>query len=142
MAQGNELKPFRYERPAADKPKKIVWLGKTDRLFATMQVITKGGETNLHSHAHLDGFWYVMRGRGRFYSDETTLACELGVNEGVLIPRGTKYWFESVGEEPLELLQIECSDAPFKTMQELMADRQDFTPVVRMGAEHIEAPKL
>jgi mannose-6-phosphate isomerase-like protein (cupin superfamily) len=133
------MKTFRYERPDPDKPKKIVWLGKTDRLFATIQVITKGGETNLHSHTHLDGLWYVLKGRGRFYSDETTVAGDLGPGEGILIPRGVKYWFEAVGEEPLEILQVECSDKGMRTMDELMSDRNDFTPVKRMGAEHIDA---
>ena len=128
----SQMQPFRYERPEADKPKKIVWLGKTDRLFATIQVISKGGETNLHSHTHLDGLWYVLKGRGKFYSDETTLAGDLGV----------KYWFESVGDEPLEILQVECSDKAMTTHSELMSDRNDFTPVKRAGAEHSDASKI
>jgi mannose-6-phosphate isomerase-like protein (cupin superfamily) len=137
-----QMQPFRYQRPEADKPKKIVWLGKTDRLFATIQVITKGGETNLHSHTHLDGLWYVLKGRGKFYSDETTLVGDLGPGEGILIPRGVKYWFESTGDEPLEILQVECSDKAFHTHNELMADRNDFTPVKRAGAEHSDAAKI
>jgi mannose-6-phosphate isomerase-like protein (cupin superfamily) len=136
------LTAFRYERPETDKPKKIIWLAKTDRLFATIQVINRGGETNLHAHAHLDGFWFVMKGRGRFYSNATTVACELGPQEGVLVPRGAKYWFESVGPEPLEILQVECSDIAMKTHEQLMSDRKDFTPPVRAGAEHAEATKL
>ena len=138
----SQMQPFRYERPEVDKPKKIVWLGKTDRLFATIQVISKGGETNLHSHTHLDGLWYVLKGRGKFYSDETTLAGDLGPGEGILIPRGIKYWFESVGDEPLEILQVECSDKAMTTHSELMSDRNDFTPVKRAGAEHSDASKI
>jgi len=119
---------FRYEPPpAGEKPRQIIWLSKTDRLFATVQVTRKGGETNLHSHTHLDGFWFVLKGRVRFYSDETTVYAELGKNEGITVPRGQKYWFESVGEETLELLQVECSDVAMKTHAELMADRVDFT---------------
>ena len=132
-----EMKAFRFDRPEADRPKKVVWLGKTDRLFATIQVITKGGETNLHSHTHLDGLWYVLKGRGRFYSDETTLAADLGPGEGVLIPRGVKYWFESSGDEPLEILQVECSDKAIKTHDELMSDRNDFTPLKRPMSDQI-----
>jgi mannose-6-phosphate isomerase-like protein (cupin superfamily) len=128
---------FRFDRPAADKPKKVVWLGKTDRLFATIQVITKGGETNLHSHSHLDGIWYVLKGRGRFYSDETTLAGDLGPGEGIIIPRGVKYWFEAAGDEPLEILQVECSDKAIRTHEELMADRNDFTPMKRGMSDQI-----
>lgn len=137
------MKPFCYERPEPNKPKKIVWLGKTDHLFATIQVITRGGESNLHSHTHLDGLWYVLKGRARFYSDQTTLAANIGPGEGVLIPRGVKYWFESAGDEPLEILQVEGSDKAIRTHDELMSDRNDFTPVKRGGAEHVEAaPKV
>jgi mannose-6-phosphate isomerase-like protein (cupin superfamily) len=130
----DKMTPFKYVLPQTDRPKKIMWLGRTDRLFATMQVINKGGETNLHSHSHLDGFWFVLGGRGRFYSDETTIACELGPNEGVLVPRGVKYWFESVGDQPLELIQVECSDIAMKTTEALMSDRNDFTPQKRAAS--------
>lgn len=123
-----QMVPFRYSMPETDRPKKVVWLARTDRLFAAVQVVHKGGETNLHSHAHLDGFWFVLSGRGRFYSDETTVACEVGPNEGVLIPRGVKYWFENAGEEPLELMQVECSDIAMKTKEALVSDRTDFHP--------------
>lgn len=140
MDDGNRMQAFRYDTPATEKPKTIVWLAKTDRLFATVQVITSGGETNLHSHSHLDGFWYVLKGRARFYSDVNTVHAELGPSEGVLIPRGVKYWFESAGDEPLEILQLECSDVPFKTKAELIADRVDHAaPAARKESQHVEA---
>lgn len=134
------IKTFKYENPAADRSKKILWLGKTDRLFATIQVLKEGGETSLHSHTHLDGFWFVLAGRGRFYSDETTLVADLGPNEGILIPRGIKYWFESGDpNEPLQLLQVECSDVPFRTQEALFSDRNDFTkPTWSSDVEQID----
>jgi mannose-6-phosphate isomerase-like protein (cupin superfamily) len=122
-----EISTFKYVRPAQINAKKILWLAKTDRLFSTMQVLQGGGgETNLHSHPNLDGFWFVISGKARFYSDETTVAGELGPMEGILIPRGCKYWFEAVGTETLELLQVECSTKSFDT-QQAMADRIDHT---------------
>jgi mannose-6-phosphate isomerase-like protein (cupin superfamily) len=120
------IRTFRYAPPDKTHARKVVWLGKTDRIFATVQVMDKGGETNLHSHAHLDGFWFVLSGRVRFYSDETTLVAELGPREGIVVPRGVKYWFESAGDEVLELLQVEGSDVAMKTSAELMSDRVDF----------------
>jgi len=121
-----EITTFKYTRPAEVNPKKILWLAKTDRLFSTMQVLRPGGgETNLHAHPSLDGLWFVISGRARFYSDETTVAGELGPMEGILIPRGSKYWFEAAGDDILELLQVECSTKSFTT-EEAMADRLDF----------------
>src|SRR3989442_1127423 len=99
---------FKYEMPEEEKPKTIVWLARTDRLFADVQVIMQGGETNLRSHGHLDGFWFVLSGRARFYGEGDRVLGELGKHEGILLPRGTPYWFESVGTETLELLQLEA----------------------------------
>lgn len=102
---------FRYTRP--DLPegrfegKVITRMARTDRMMANVQVLKEGGENSLHSHRHLDGFWMVLGGRVRFYGDGDALIGEFGKHEGVLIPRGFKYWFESVGDEALELLQVE-----------------------------------
>ena len=81
-----------------------------------------------------------MSGKVRFYSDETTVAGELGPMEGILIPRGVKYWFESVGDEPLEILQLECSDKAMRTQAELMSDIINYNQQKRGGpAEQFEA---
>jgi mannose-6-phosphate isomerase-like protein (cupin superfamily) len=126
---GTAIADFRYAAPTLAGKKAIVWLTRTDRLFATIQVIAKdGGETNLHSHEYLDGVWYVLAGRARFYSSETDLVADIGPQEGVLIPRGEKYWFESSGDAPLQILQVLCADKPILTKAELVADRTDYTP--------------
>jgi mannose-6-phosphate isomerase-like protein (cupin superfamily) len=116
------MQAFKYETPPADQPRKTVWLCRTEHLVGAVQMLMKGGEQALHSHAHLDGFWFVLKGRARFYSDQDTVFAEVGPHEGVLVPRGTKYWFEAVKGEPLELLQVEASDIAFKTRDELRKD--------------------
>lgn len=56
------VRTFRYDRlPPGPKPRQILWLAKTDRLFATVQVTRNGGETNLHSHSHLGNFYALPR---------------------------------------------------------------------------------
>ena len=37
-----------------------------------------------------------------------------GQHEGVFVPRNVPYWFESVGDELLELLQVEAIDKTVK----------------------------
>ena len=125
---------FAYERPETDRPKTIVWLARTDHLFADVQVVHQGGETNLHSHSHLDGFWFVLSGQARFYGEGNRLLGEPRRHEGILLPRGTPYWFESVGPEPLEILQIESSDVPITSQAQLVSDRTDHAPASRSGA--------
>lgn len=104
------LKPL---RPAAAGTggKVVTRLAQTDILFANIQMITEGGDNNLHSHAGMDGLWFVLKGRARFYGPgQTDVIGEVGPRQAVLIPRNFPYWFEQVGDEELELLQVEAID--------------------------------
>jgi mannose-6-phosphate isomerase-like protein (cupin superfamily) len=110
-----------------DLPKRTAVLCRTDRMFGAVQVIRKGGENNLHAHGHLDGMWTVLSGKARFYGEGDAVLAELGAQEGIMIPRGFKYWFECASDdEPLVILQVECSDIPMRTMKDITDDRVDF----------------
>jgi mannose-6-phosphate isomerase-like protein (cupin superfamily) len=112
---GREASVFRYHRPDQLKTKRgIAPLVRSDILFSAVQIIREGGENSLHSHAAMDGFWFVLRGRARFYGAGDTLIGEICQNEGVFVPRNVPYWFESVGDELLELLQVEAIDKTVK----------------------------
>lgn len=116
-----------YTRPvlAAGQPKAVKLLARSDRAFFAVQVVSEGGENNLHSHEHVDGFWFVLSGRARFYTTGDELLGEFGPLEGVLVPRGFPYWFESCGEDNLEILQFEASDVVLGAAN---SDRIDHTP--------------
>lgn len=101
---------FRYERPELAKPKTHVRLCRSDIMRAEVQVVREGGENNLHSHGGTDGFWMVLRGRVHFYGLGDEQIADLGPYEGIHIPRGFQYWFESASDEPLELLHISSVD--------------------------------
>jgi len=104
------VRPFRYARPDEERPKRIVGLARSDIMFCAVQVIREGGENNLHAHTGMDGLWFVLKGRARFYGEGHALIGEFGEHEGVFVPRNVPYWFESVGPEPLEILQAEAID--------------------------------
>ena len=109
MADNNqEPVVFKYEKPelTEGKPKKIINLARSDVLRATAQLVTEGGENMLHYHKSDDGFFMVMEGRCRFYGEGGTIIADLGKHEGVLIPRGLVYSFESLGSEPMEILRV------------------------------------
>lgn len=105
--QARAAKVIRYIKPELDKVKGVVVLARSDIMLAAVQVVKKGGETNLHSHSAMDGLWFVLKGRARFYGAEHALIGEFGPHEGVFIPRGVSYWFESSSDEVLEILQVE-----------------------------------
>ena len=106
---------FKYEKPDdQETPKAIVGLCQTDIIRGAVQVIKEGGDNNLHSHTGMDGFWMVLKGRARYYGPGDEVLGEFGVHEGIVIPRGAQYWFESVGDETLELLQVVAFDRDVK----------------------------
>jgi len=81
-------------------------LFKTDILGTTVQVVTEGGETNLHAHAGSDATWLVVSGQASFYGKDNKVVARLDKNEMLLIPRGTPYWFESSSKEPLVIVRF------------------------------------
>ncbi len=81
-------------------------LFRTDILGATVQVVTEGGETNLHAHAGSDATWLVLAGQATFYGGTDKVVARLEKNEMLLIPRGTPYWFESSSQEPLVIMRF------------------------------------
>jgi mannose-6-phosphate isomerase-like protein (cupin superfamily) len=100
---------FEYKRPEDAAAKVHVPIANSDIMYCAVQVVGRGGKTNLHSHTGMDGLWYVLSGRVRFYNQQG-LVGEFGRNEGVFVPRGTSYWFENVEDEPAEVLQAEAMD--------------------------------
>jgi mannose-6-phosphate isomerase-like protein (cupin superfamily) len=103
-----EAKVIRYVKPSLEKPKHVVMFCRTSSMFTAVQVLAPGGgENKLHSHANMDGFWFVLRGRVRFYTTDDEVVGDLGPEEGILLPHGYPYWFENVGDGELELLQFE-----------------------------------
>jgi mannose-6-phosphate isomerase-like protein (cupin superfamily) len=119
---------FKYEKPETERKKAVHVLCRSDIVFGAVQVVRSGGETNLHSHGKLDGFWFVLRGSARFYTTDDEVLAQLGPEEGVLIPRGFPYWFESVGDEALELLQVEASIKQYDAVAGFSEDRTNYTP--------------
>jgi mannose-6-phosphate isomerase-like protein (cupin superfamily) len=81
-------------------------LFRTDILGATVQVVTEGGETNLHAHAGSDATWLVLSGQATFYGKGDQIVARVNKNEMLLIPRGTPYWFESSSKEPLVIMRF------------------------------------
>jgi mannose-6-phosphate isomerase-like protein (cupin superfamily) len=101
---------FRFhEVPDNPRGKVHIRLAQTDLIRGKIQVLAHGGENNLHAHMKSDGFWMVLEGRARFYTEGDVLVADLGPREGVLIPRGFKYWFEQAGDVPLQILQVHAT---------------------------------
>ncbi|HWP57030.1 MAG TPA: cupin domain-containing protein [Candidatus Acidoferrales bacterium] len=103
---------YKYEMPQVwserdkQRGKQNLHMGSCGGLNVGVQVCLKGGETNLHAHPGSESSWFVLGGRVKFYGAENILVAELGKGEGIFVPAGVPYWFESASEEPLEILHI------------------------------------
>lgn len=127
--QGTEAKIIRYVKPDLDRVKGVVVLARSDIMLAAVQLVKKGGENNLHSHSSMDGFWFVLKGKVKFYGAENVLLGEFGPHEGIFLPRGVSYWFESSSDEVLEILQVESFAKGIQSI------RTDFEPKKLSGKD-------
>lgn len=108
MAQ--EAKEFKYQAPEFEGVKKSMIVCNSDLMKVMVQIVKDGGENNLHTHTGDDAFWYVINGAVKFYGEGDKLIGEYKKGEGILIPRGFKYWFESSSPEALEILRVTAKD--------------------------------
>jgi mannose-6-phosphate isomerase-like protein (cupin superfamily) len=104
------VQTFAYERGPSSREKDIVPLVKTTLMKVAVQVVHEGGENNLHYHLNSDTTWFVLKGNVRFYGPGDAVIAELGPHEGITIPGGARYWFETTGAEDLEILQMVAYD--------------------------------
>ena len=105
-----EAKEFRHQTPEFEGVKKTWQVCNSDLMKVQVQVVKNSGENNLHTHTGEDAFWYVISGAVKFYGEGDKLVGEYKKGEGILVPRGYKYWFESASQEPLEILRVTAKD--------------------------------
>ncbi len=105
------MEVIRYETPdLGGLPKSSTLLARTSHLGSVVQVVSKdGGETNLHAHSAQDALWFVLSGRAAFYGKDGQKV-ELGPKDALFIPKGSPYWFESISDEPLEIMRNSATD--------------------------------
>lgn len=107
------IKSYRYTKPEGIGTKKArIELGRGGNIRGVVQVVKEGGENNLHYHTDADSLWMVLKGRVKFYGVGDKLLGEYGPHEGIITPAYSRYWFESSGDEELELLQIGAFSGP------------------------------
>ncbi len=98
---------FSYRAPdALGRVKEMVNMVRTPNVQVQVQVVSEGGENNLHYHTNSDGVWMVLKGAAKFYGPGDEIIGDLKEMDGIVLPGGTRYWFETTGDVPLEILHI------------------------------------
>tara|TARA_B100000676_G_scaffold179326_1_gene176135 strand:+ start:149 stop:685 length:537 start_codon:yes stop_codon:yes gene_type:complete len=83
----------------------------TGNMWANLKVYASGGENGLHNHTDQDHFHLVLKGKACFYGPRgEEKICD--AYEGVMLPSGSYYRFEAVGDEPLILLRVGAKTEP------------------------------
>ena len=102
-----------------------------DHLWLKIKVYAKGGENKLHAHPHQDHSFIVLDGRARFHGPRGEER-ELGRNDGILLPAGSYYWFETISEEPLVILRLGACSHDVHPDTRIM---DDGVPKIRRGRD-------
>ena len=96
---------FSIKAPLLDSGNIELPLAIADHLWLKIKVYAKGGENKLHAHPNQDHSFIILSGTARFHGPQGENK-ELTRNEGILLPAGTFYWFETISDQPLVLLRI------------------------------------
>jgi mannose-6-phosphate isomerase-like protein (cupin superfamily) len=78
---------------------------KTDVLNVTVKVYADGGENEMHAHIGEDHAFVVLSGQATFHVGSEESCRIVNKYEGVMLPSGTEYWFQSTGPN-LVMLQV------------------------------------
>jgi mannose-6-phosphate isomerase-like protein (cupin superfamily) len=80
-------------------------LAVSENLWVHAKVYSEGGENSLHCHPKEDHGFVVLQGSATFVDAHGTETV-VGVFDGILIPKGVLYRFESGGGENLVMLRF------------------------------------
>ena len=102
---------FRMEALLPTQGREDIPMAKAGSMAVVLKTYAKAGENELHAHLNEDHTFIVLQGEAEFYgpNGETRRAVR---NEGVLLPRGTFYWFRSCGDDPLVMARIGAATEP------------------------------
>jgi mannose-6-phosphate isomerase-like protein (cupin superfamily) len=77
----------------------------SDTLSGVIKRYASGGENKLHCHPTEDHSFYVLQGQATFRIGRDEQVVVANKYDGVYMPKGTYYWFESSSSEKLVMLR-------------------------------------
>ena len=81
-------------------------LVRTDLVSLTLKVYAEGGENAMHYHTNEEHSFIVLQGEATFHLDTDENTHVIHQWEGVFLPKGAQYYFQSSGDENLVLLRV------------------------------------
>jgi mannose-6-phosphate isomerase-like protein (cupin superfamily) len=102
---------FSLKTPLLSSGRTNVPVAGTDLLKLRVKVYAEGGENGLHTHQDEDHAFIVLQGQATFH-DENDTPTIVNQYEGILLPRGAFYYFQSTGDENLVLIRVGAGREP------------------------------
>src|SRR6266571_126692 len=96
---------FSLKAPLLSSGRTNLSVAKTNRLKLRVKVYAEGGENGLHTHKDEDHAFVVLQGQATF-RDENDNTIVVNKYEGIMLPHGAYYYFQSSGDENLVLLRV------------------------------------
>jgi mannose-6-phosphate isomerase-like protein (cupin superfamily) len=96
---------FRIKTPCLTGGRSHTPLARTETAVVGLNYYAPGRKNTLHTHPGEDHAFVVLDGEATFY-DKGGNATVLKKGEGIMLPEGWYYWFQSTGEQPLALLRF------------------------------------
>ncbi len=103
----NSIQPllFRLRTQLLSQGRSQYTLASTDLLSIKIKCYAEGGENALHTHPAEDHTFIVLAGKAKFFGKDGEIGV-LAKNQGILVPQGFYYKYESCGDEPLVVLRL------------------------------------
>jgi mannose-6-phosphate isomerase-like protein (cupin superfamily) len=116
-------------------------LARTDTVEVRAKVYAAGGENALHTHLDEDHTFFALDGEATFYGpdDQSTV---VGRYEGLMIPAGAYYRFESTGDTNLVLLCIGADVDPLPGGDETPRVGMDGLPLEGKDPRNKQVPPV
>jgi mannose-6-phosphate isomerase-like protein (cupin superfamily) len=102
---------FSLKTPLLSSGRTNLEVAATDLLKLRVKVYAEGGENGLHTHQDEDHAFVILQGQATFH-DEQDQVTVVNRYEGILLPRGAFYRFQSTGDENLVLLRMGAGRKP------------------------------
>ncbi len=114
MTTGTDIKCeaqfFSLHTPLLADGRSDATVAQTDLLRLRLKVYASGGENVLHFHPYEDHSFVVLQGEATFHIGMEDATRVLKTYEGVMIPRGVSYWFQSSAPENLVMLRAGAAE--------------------------------
>lgn len=132
---------FDLRTPYLTKGRTTETRARTDMMTIMVKVYAEGGENAMHNHPSEDHSFIVLEGEATFHLETDDNVKVVHPNEGIMLPEGANYWFQSSGDHNLVMVRVAAS-MPGSRGGRLAPDGHDLPgdSLENKRVERIEAP--